>query len=87
MAERPSTELRLELIEARLGAQELALQWLLKAIASIDSRSGHAVALALEVAELEQLELTGEEDETVRFLRRFREQIEESAQQLTPSER
>ena len=79
MAERPSTELRLELIEARLGAQEVALRWLLKAIASIDSRSGHAVALALEVVELEQLELTGEEDATVRFLRRLREQIEEPA--------
>ncbi|MDF3061841.1 MAG: hypothetical protein K0S06_1950 [Microvirga sp.] len=77
MAERPSTELRLELLEARLRAQEVVLQSLCKAIASIDRRCGHAVALALEVAELEQLEAIGEEDETVRLLRRFREQVEE----------
>ena len=37
----------------------------------------HPVLLALEVLELEQLELTGEEDETLRCLRRFREQLEE----------
>jgi|1185.fasta_scaffold497556_1 hypothetical protein len=77
MAERPSTELRLELIEARLRAHEVALQWLFKAIASIDPGSGQAVLLALEVLELEQLELTGEEDETLRCLRRVREQLEE----------
>jgi uncharacterized coiled-coil protein SlyX len=77
MAERPSTELRLELLEARLRAQEVVLESLCKAIASMDRRSGHAVALALEVAELEQLEAAGEEDETVRLLRRFREQVEE----------
>jgi hypothetical protein len=77
MTERPSIELRLELLEARLRAQEVVLQSLCKAIALIDRRSGHAVALALEVAELEQLELIGEEDETVRLLRRFREQVEE----------
>jgi hypothetical protein len=77
MAEKPPTELRLELIEARLRAQEVALHSLCKAIAAIDRGSGHAVALALEVAELEQLEAIGEEDETVRLLRRFREQVEE----------
>jgi len=77
MAERQSTELRLELIEAQLRAQQVALHWLCKAIASIDHHSGHAVALALEVAELEQLDLSAEEDATVRLLRRFREQIEE----------
>jgi uncharacterized coiled-coil protein SlyX len=77
MAEGPSTERRLELLEARLRAQEVVLQSLCKAIALMDSRSGHAVALALEVAELEQLELTGEEDEVVRLLRHFREQLEE----------
>src|SRR5215218_5994705 len=68
MAERPSTELRLELIEARLRAHEVALQWLFKAIASIDPAAGQAVLLALEVLELEQLELTGKEDETLRCL-------------------
>src|SRR5215207_3308104 len=73
MVERPSAEIRLELIEARLRAQEVAF----KAISSIDPGSGRAVLLALEVLELEQLELTGEEDETLRYLRRFREQMEE----------
>jgi hypothetical protein len=77
MAEGLSTELRLELLEARLRAQEVVLQSLCKAIASIDRVSGHAVAVALEVAELEQLELTGAEDEVIRLLRRFREQVEE----------
>jgi hypothetical protein len=77
MAERQSTELRLEFIEAQLRAHQVALHWLYKGIASIDHRSGHPVALALEVAGLEQLELTGEEDATVRLLRHFREQIEE----------
>jgi len=77
MAERPLIELRLELIEARLRAQEVALHWLFKAITSIDPAAGQAVLLALEVLELEQLELTGKEDETLRCLRRFREQLEE----------
>ena len=77
MIEGASTERRLELLEARLRAQDVVLQSLCKAIASIDRQSGHALALALEVAELEQLELTGEEDEVVRLLRRFREQVEE----------
>ena len=53
------------------------MHWLFKAISSIDPGSGRAVLLALEVLELEQLELTGEEDETLRCLRRFREQMEE----------
>jgi len=39
-------------------------------------QQAHVTQLRL-VVELEQLELTGEEDETVRFLRRFREEIEE----------
>jgi hypothetical protein len=55
MAERPSTELRLELIQARLRAQEVALHWLFELIASIDPTSGRAVLLTLEVLELEQL--------------------------------
>jgi len=46
-------------------------------IATLDPRSSHAVAVALEVAELEQAEITGEDDEVVRLLRRFREQFEE----------
>ena len=54
MVERPSTEIRLELIEARLRAQEVALHWLFKAISSIDPGSGRAVLLALEVLELEK---------------------------------
>jgi hypothetical protein len=69
-------ELRLELLEARLRAQGVVLQALSKAIASLDPRTGHAIALALEVAELEQLEVMGEEDEVVRLLRRVREQME-----------
>ena len=69
-------ELRLELLEARMRAQDVVLQSLYKAIASLDRRSGHAIALALEVAELEQLEIMGEEDEVVRLLRRVREQVE-----------
>ena len=56
MVERPSTEIRLELIEARLRAQEVALHWLFKAISSIDPGSGRAVLLALEVLELEKEE-------------------------------
>lgn len=77
MRETISTELRLSVLEARLHAQEVVLQCLCKAIASIDGRSGHAIALALEVAELEQAEITGEDDEVVRLLRRFREQFGE----------
>ncbi len=66
----------LALLEARLRAQEIVLQCLCKAIASLDATSGQAIALALEVAELEQAESKGEEDEVVRFLRRFRAQFE-----------
>lgn len=72
-----SIELRLSVLEARLHAQEVVLQCLCRAIATIDERSAHAVALALEVAELEQAEVTGEDDEVVRLLRRFREQFGE----------
>src|SRR5215207_1222532 len=52
MVERPSTEIRLELIEARLRAQEVALHWLFKAISSIDPGSGRAVLLAPESSSL-----------------------------------
>ena len=63
-------------VEARLKAQELVLQCLCKAISSIDGRSGHAMALALEVAEMEQAEVAGPDDEIVRFLRNMREHCE-----------
>ena len=62
---------------ARLRAQEIVLRCLCKVIATLDPRSSHAVAVSLEVAELEQAESTGEDDEVVRLLRRFREQFEE----------
>ena len=71
MAEIPA-ELRLASLAARLRAQEIVLQ-----CATLDPRSSHAVAVSLEVAELEQAEITGEDDEVVRLLRRFREQFEE----------
>jgi hypothetical protein len=63
-------------VEARLKAQEFVLQCLCKAISSIDGRSGHAMALALEVAEMEQAEMAGPDDEIVRFLRSMREACE-----------
>ena len=63
-------------LEARFKAQELVLQCLCKAISSIDRRSGHAMALALEVAEMEQAEIAGPDDEIVRFLRTMREACE-----------
>ncbi len=77
MAEDVSTELRLDLLEGRLRAQEVVLQCLCKAIATLDGRSAHAVAVAIEVAELEQMESAGETDEVARLLRRFRQQFEE----------
>jgi hypothetical protein len=77
MNETPAAEPRLASLEARLRAQEIVLQCLCKVIATLDPRSSHAVAVALEVAELEQAEVTGEDDEVVRLLRRFREQFEE----------
>jgi hypothetical protein len=72
----PSTESPLGVIEARMRAQELVLQCLCKAVASLDARSGHAIALALEVAEEEQAELRGNDDDIVHMLRRLREQCE-----------
>ena len=77
MADNISTELRLASLEARLRAQEVVLQCLCKAIATLDGRSAHAVAVAIEVAELEQVENAGEDDEVAHLLRRFREQFEE----------
>jgi hypothetical protein len=77
MPENISTELRLNSLEAGMRVQEVVLQCLCKAIATLDGRSAHAVAVALEVAELEQAEVNGEDDEVVRLLRRFREQFEE----------
>jgi len=72
----PSTESPLAMVEARMQAHELALQCLCKAVASIDARSGHAIALALEVAEEEQAELRGSDDHVVDLLRRLREQCD-----------
>jgi enolase len=72
----PETESPLAMIEARMQAQELVLQCLCKAVASIDARSGQAIALALEVAEEEQAELRGSDDEIVHLLRSLREQCE-----------
>ena len=77
MAEDVSTELRLDSLDARLRAQEVVLQCLCKAIATLDGRSAHAVAVAIEVAELEQMESAGENDEVAHLLRRFRQQFEE----------
>ena len=72
----PSTESPLAMIEARMQAQELVLQCLCKAVASMDARSGHAIALALEVAEEEQAEIRGSDDDIVHMLRRFRQHCE-----------
>ena len=72
----PSTGSPLATIEARLRAQELVLQCLCKAVASMDARSGYAIALALEVAEEEQAEIRGSDDDIVHLLRRMREQCE-----------
>ena len=66
----------LSAIEARMQVQEFVLQCLCKAVASIDARSGHAMALALEVAEEEQAELRGSDDDIVHLLRRIREHCE-----------
>jgi enolase len=72
----PSTESPLATIEARMQAQELVLQCLCKAVASIDARSGHAIALALEVAEEEQAERRGNDDAVVQMLRKIRDYCE-----------
>ena len=72
----PSTESPLAMIEARMQAHELVLQCLCKAVASIDARSGQAIALALEVAEEEQAERRGSEDLIVDLLRGLREQCD-----------
>ena len=72
----PETESPLAMIEARMQAQEMVLQCLCKAVASIDARSGQAIALALEVAEEEQAERRGSDDDVVRLLRILRDQCE-----------
>ena len=59
-----------------MQAHELVLQCLCKAVASMDTRSGQAIALALEVAEEEQAERRGSDDDVVQLLRRIREQCE-----------
>ena len=72
----PSTEAPLAMIEARMQAQEFVLHCLCKAVASIDARSAQAIALALEVAEEEQAERRGGDDDIVHLLRSLREQCE-----------
>jgi hypothetical protein len=64
------------MIESRLRAHELVLQCLVKAVAQMDERSRHAIALALDVAEEEQAEVRGIDDDIVRLLRIMREQCE-----------
>ena len=78
MAPRPSTELRLELIEARLRAHEVALQWLFKAIASIDPGSGQGRFARIGGPRARAARAhRRKENETLRCLRRVREQLEE----------
>ena len=76
MPEQVSTQAGFGLLESRIRAQEIVLECLCRAIASLDSRSARAVALALEVAEFDQAELAGDDDEIVRILRRFRREVE-----------
>jgi hypothetical protein len=76
MPEQVTTQAGFGLLESRIRAQEIVLECLCRAIASLDSRSARAVALALEVAEFEQAELAGDDDEIVRILRRFRREVE-----------
>lgn len=75
-------EATLEAVLGRVSAQAIAVDLLLKALAANDRRSGVAVAMALEVAEVDLLELEGE-TETVRALRHIREQL---AHALPPEE-
>jgi hypothetical protein len=67
-------EATLDAMQGRLSAQAIAVDLLLKALAGSDRRSGIAVAMALEVAEVDLLELEGE-TETVRALRHIRERL------------
>jgi hypothetical protein len=68
-------EAMLDAVLGRLSAQATAIDLLLKALTAIDRASGVAVAMALEVAELDLLEAEGE-TEAVRALRHIREQME-----------
>jgi hypothetical protein len=76
MLDQVTRQERFGLLESRVRAQEVVLECVCRAIASFDSRSAQAVALALEVAEFEQAELAGDDDEIVRILRRFRREVE-----------
>ena len=76
MTEQVTTQAGFGLLESRIRAQEIVLECLCRAVASLDSRSARAVALALEVAEFEQAEIAGDDDEIVRILRRFRREVE-----------
>jgi hypothetical protein len=76
MPDQAMTQGRFGLLESRIRAQEIVLECLCRAVASLDGRSARAVALALEVAEFEQAELAGDDDEIVRILRRFRREVE-----------
>lgn len=65
------------MLDAALGqvlAQGVAVDLLLKALASIDRQSGAAIAMALDVAEMDLADRDGE-TETVLALRRIREQL------------
>ena len=75
-------EATLELVLGRLAAHSIAVDLLLKALAAADRDSGAAVAMALEVAEVDLLEIEGE-TETVRAIRNIRERL---AHALPPEE-
>jgi len=67
-------EAMLDTVLGRLSAHTMAISLLLKALAAINRDSGAAVAMALEVAEIDLLDLEGD-TETIRVLRHIREQL------------
>lgn len=67
-------EAMLDVANGRIAAHGIAVDLLLKALAAVDRGSGVAIAMALEVAELDLIDLEGD-TETVRALRHLREQL------------
>ena len=61
-------------LRGQVAAQGIVVDLLMKAVASLDAASSGAVAMALEVAEMDHLEIDGD-IETAQALRRLRERL------------
>jgi hypothetical protein len=67
-------ETTVEALQGQLSAYAIVIEFLVKAMATIDGESSEAIAMGLEVAEMDHIDTYGE-TETAKALRSLRERL------------